>query len=255
MNNHLVAAVLVALIFAPGASLAQAGGDTASPPSKSNSADAPAQAKPGGPDTPTPAKPGEAEANTPAKPGGPAASLPIKPGSVRVTTKAPEPDKWDAQRSANGLQRIFKCKVLACSDPETVSISFLKSPTRHPDPQALEKFAKIDLPKSIRAVDAQREILTDGAERIETLNSKTATLKGYPAVLNESKVSRDKKSVFLNMAIIFAGPAMIRIQSVSESRDLAQKSLNQFVEVMRIEEGPPLLPGSPVPANGLEEQL
>lgn len=255
MNNHLVAAVMVALIFAPGASLAQAGGDTASPPSKSNSADAPAPAKPSASETPTPAKPAEAETSAPAKPGGPAASLPIKPGSVRVMTKAPEPDKWDAQRSANGLQRIFKCKVLACSDPETVSITFRKSPTRHPDPQALEKFAKIDLPKSIRAVDAQREILTDGAEKIETLNSKTATLKGYPAVVNESKVSRDKKSVFLNMAIIFAGPAMIRVQSVSESRDLAQKSLNQFVEVMRIEEGPPLQPGSPVPANGLEEQL
>jgi hypothetical protein len=255
MNNHRVAAVLFALIFAPGASFAQTGGDTASPPSKSNSADAPTAAKPGGSETLPPAKPGEADTTPPAKPGNPPAALPIKPGSVRVTTRAPEPDKWDAQRSANGLQRVFKCKVLACSDPETVSFTFLKSPTRHPDPQALEKFAKIDLPKSIRAVDAQREILTDGAEKIETLNSKTATLKGYPAVVNESKVSRDKKAVFLNMAIIFAGPAMIRVQSVSESRDLAQKSLNQFVEAMRIEEGPPLQPGSPVPANGLEEQL
>ena len=79
------------------------------------------------------------------------ASKPIKPGAVRITTKAPEPDKWDARRSANGMVRVFKCKPLACPDAATVTIAFLKSPTRHPDPQALEKFAKIELPKSIRA--------------------------------------------------------------------------------------------------------
>src|ERR1700722_12563820 len=65
---------------------------------------------------------------------------PIKPGAVRVTTKAPEPDKWLGQRSPNGMVRSFKCKELACPDATTVTISFAKSPTRHPDPQALEKF-------------------------------------------------------------------------------------------------------------------
>jgi hypothetical protein len=178
------------------------------------------------------------------------ASKAIKPGSVRVTTRAPEPDKWDAQRSANGLLRTFKCKPLACSDTEIVSFIFSKSPTRHPDPQALEKFAKVDFPKSMRAVGAVREILTDGAEKIETVSSKTATLKGYPAVINESKFSKGKSSTYLSIAIIFAGPAMIRVQSASPSRELAQKSLNQFVEAMQIVEGPPPQPGSePTPAS------
>src|SRR5262249_44771457 len=81
---------------------------------------------------------------------------PIRPGAVRVTTKAPEPDKWDAQPSANGAQRLFRCKPLACSDPQTVSFIFSRSPTKHPDPKALEKFAKVDLPKSIRAAAAAR---------------------------------------------------------------------------------------------------
>jgi hypothetical protein len=171
-------------------------------------------------------------------------SKPLKPGGVRITTKAPEPDKWDAQRSANGMVRVFKCKPLACPDTATVTITFLKSPTRHPDPQALEKFAKVELPKSMRALDAAREILTDGAEKIETVSSKTATLKGYPAVVSENKFSKGKTATYLDIDIVFAGPVMIRVMSVSQDRDFAKKTLEQFVEAMRVEEGPPLPPGT-----------
>jgi hypothetical protein len=172
---------------------------------------------------------------------------PIRPGSVRVTTRAPEPDKWDAQRTPDGSQRTFKCKPLACSDAETVSIRFSKSPTRHPDPQALEKLAKVDLPKSIRAADAAREVLSDGTEKLETVSSTTATLKGYPAVVNETKVIRGKATAYVDIGIIFAGPAMIRVQSASPNRELARKSLDAFIEAMRIEEGPALAPGQPSP--------
>jgi hypothetical protein len=178
-----------------------------------------------------------------AQTGGDEASKPIKPGGVRITTKAPEPDKWDGQRSANGMVRVFKCKPLACPDAATVTITFLKSPTRHPDPQALEKFAKVELPKSMRALDAAREILSDGAEKIETVSSKTATLKGYPAVVSETKFSKGKTATYLDSAIVFAGPVMIRVFSTSQNRDWAKKTLDQFVEVMNIEEGPPLQPG------------
>ena len=185
-----------------------------------------------------------------AQTGGDDASKPIKPGGVRITTKAPEPDKWDGQRSANDMVRVFKCKPLACPDAATVTITFLKSPTRHPDPQALEKFAKVELPKSMRALDAAREILTDGAEKIETMSSKTATLKGYPAVVSETKFSKGKTATYLDSAIVFAGPVMIRVFSTSQNRDWAKKTLDQFVEVMNIEEGPPLPPGTETPPGG-----
>jgi hypothetical protein len=175
-------------------------------------------------------------------------SAPIKPGAVRVTTKAPEPDKWLGQRSPNGMVRSFKCKELACPDATTVTISFAKSPTRHPDPQALEKFAKVDLPESIRALDASREILTDGAEKVETVSSKTATLKGYPAVVAENKFSRGKTATYFDVAIVFAGPLMIRLNSISQNRDFAKKTLDQFVEIMNIEEGPPATPTETSPS-------
>jgi hypothetical protein len=182
------------------------------------------------------------------------AANPLKPGDMRVTTRAPDTDKWDEQQSTNGMQSVFKCKPLACADADIVTIQFSKSPTRHPDPEALEKLAKTDLSKSIHAADAAREVLADGDAELETLSSKTAMLKGYPAVTNETKLTQGKVFVYLDTAIIFAGPIMIRLQSVSKNRGLAQKSLDEFVEAMKIEEGPPGSPSLPAP-TGKSEQL
>ena len=170
-------------------------------------------------------------------------AVPVKPGTVRITTKAPEPEKWNAETNANHTQRVFKCKPLACSDPQTVSFSFQKSPTLHPNPQALEKFAKEELPKRIRAASASREILSDGAEKIETISSETATLKGYPSVVNESKFLKGSAATYVQTAIIFAGPLMIRVQSSSRDEQLAKTAMNQFIDLMKIEEGPPPPPG------------
>jgi hypothetical protein len=166
---------------------------------------------------------------------------PLKPGSVRVTTRAPEPGKWDL--ASAGAQRVFKCKPLACSDAQTVSFTFQKSPTRHPDPQALEKYAKIELPKRTRALAAALGVLSEGAQKVDTLGSGTAMLKGYPSVFNETQFSQGKASIFVHTAIIFAGAAMIRIDSRSPNRELAKKSLDEFIEAMQIVEGPPLPPG------------
>jgi len=168
---------------------------------------------------------------------------PIKPGSVRVTTRPPEPGKWDSVSVPNGSQRIFKCKPLACPDAQTVSFTFQKSPALHPDPQALEKFAKVELPKRTRALAAALGVLSEGAQKVDTLASRTATLKGYPSVFNETQFSQGKASIFVHTAIIFAGPAMIRIDSRSPNRELANKSLTEFIEAMQIVEGPPLPPG------------
>jgi hypothetical protein len=74
------------------------------------------------------------------------------------------------------------------------------------------------------------------------VSSKTATLKGYPAVVAENKFSRGKTATYLDVAIVFAGPLMIRLNSISQNRDFAKKTLDQFVEVMSIEEGPPAAP-------------
>ncbi len=169
---------------------------------------------------------------------------PIKPGGVRVFTRAPELDKWNVQTLNNSAKRVFQCKPLACPSPETVTFTFTRSPTRKPDPTALEKYAKVDFPKSLRAALAALEVMTEKNTKIETLVAKTDTLKGYPAVINESRLTSGKAVSYLDPTMIFAGPIMVRIQSASPSRDLAQKSLQEFIEVMTITEGPP----APLPA-------
>mgnify|MGYP001380127782 CR=1 FL=1 len=233
MKNLVLAAALWALVPVLSTALAQ-----------NSSNDAPGTANP------RPANPPNAANPVP----------PLKPGGVRITTAVPEPDKWDGQKSANGMQRIFQCKPLACSDSETVAIGFSKSPTRHPDPQALDKLAKVDLPKSIQATHAGHQAPMNDADKVDTLSSKAAVLKAYPAVINESKFTRAELVTYVDTALIFAGPVMIRVESASQNRDLAQKSLNDFVEVMKIEEGPPLPPGAPEPGSlpatsGKAEQL
>jgi hypothetical protein len=82
------------------------------------------------------------------------------------------------------------------------------------------------------------------------MNSETATLKGYPAVVSETKFSRGKTATYLDAVIVFAGPVMIRVFSTSQNRDWAKKTLDQFVEVMTIEEGPPLPPGTGTTPGG-----
>lgn len=250
MKRFVFATVLCAAALVPtlsaGVATAQTAGASGAAPSSAGAAD---QAKPEA----TKPEANKPDANRPdtANPTPPAAAgpVPVKPGAVRITTKAPDPDRWDGQKNAAGTLRVFKCKPLACSDAETITITFAKSPTRHPDPQALDKLAKVDLPKTIRAADAAREVMSDGDAKVDTLTSKTATLKTYPAVVNESRFTQGKRAVYLNTALIFAGPIMIRLQSISQNRDLAQRTLNEFVDVMKIEEGPPLAPGAPEPAS------
>jgi hypothetical protein len=175
---------------------------------------------------------------------------PIPPGGMRITTRPPEPGKWDFQIDQKSNVRTYTCKPLACADSSRVTIAIQRSPTLHPDPAALEKLAKVDLPKSIRAGSASLEVMSDGTAKAETLVGKTAQLKGYAAVLNETKMTLGKKTLFMNVAIIFAGPTMLRLTSVSPLRPLAQKSLDEYVEALIIEAGPPLpvTPGpNPVP--------
>jgi hypothetical protein len=158
---------------------------------------------------------------------------------VMIATRAPDPTKWNMSPAPDGTGRIFKCKAEACPAPETVSFIFRKIPFKRPDPKALKKFATVELPKAIRAAALARTVMTGVVERIETLSSKAATLKNYPSALNETKFTRNGViSIFLNTAVIFAGPLMIRIESTSSNRSVANKSLDDFIHTMQIVEMP-----------------
>jgi hypothetical protein len=151
----------------------------------------------------------------------------------------------------NVLSRVYNCKVLACPDAVRVVVISLRSPVRDPDPKALEKFAKVDLPKAIRAQSAAQGVLSDGTTKIETLSSTTAQLKNRPGVLNDTKYTTGKKVVFFCTAFIFTGPTILKFIASSPDRELAQKSLAGFIEASVITDGPPLPVTSgvqPIPA-------
>ena len=177
-----------------------------------------------------------------------AAPAPKPSRTVQVTTKAPDPAKWQASTSANGTRRVFKCKPLACLAPETVSFVFEKGSLVTPNPASLQKFATIDLPRSIRAA------VTDPTEQVDNLFSAVTKVKNYPAVLNETRFSRPPKEAYVETAIIFAGPAIIRVESSSPSQKVAKDSLSQFLDVMQIVEKDAPSPTAPVPPGASPPQ-
>jgi hypothetical protein len=184
---------------------------------------------------------------------------PIAPGGVRITLHNPDAGKWNVApaqpTTVPGINRTFNCKPLACADSARVTITTSRSPTRNPDPQALEKLAKVDLPKAVRAQNAAQDVLSDGANKIETLTSKTTRMKNYPAVVNETKFSAGKRTIFTDTAMVFAGPTMLKIISLSPNREVAQKSLDEFVASVDIKEGPPPQSSStPKPSDAVPKE-
>jgi hypothetical protein len=173
---------------------------------------------------------------------------PLKPGGLRLTTRIPEPGNWVAQSAKDG-RSILTCKPLACAAASTVVVSTTPTPARKPDPQALEKFAKVQVPKFLQAADAARAAFSSVESKLEILASKVTTHKGYPSVLNESKRTQGTNVVFISSAMIFAGPVMIMVQSISPDRAVAMKSLNLVIGAMSIQEGPPLSPEGPTPVS------
>lgn len=164
-------------------------------------------------------------------------SQPQKPlkGGIQITTRPPDPEKWTGRTDPTTGNRIFACKPLACPDDARVSIVNRRAPTRDPDPKALEKYAKTGFPKSLQAGTSGVDNLGN-TRSFETLLAETRTLKGFPGIANETKVTAGGKTTYLNVAIIFAGPVMIQINAVSPDREFAQKILTQFVELMEIKE-------------------
>jgi hypothetical protein len=177
-----------------------------------------------------------AEAHAQGQPESQGGPRPINPGGVRITVRNPLLGNWDCRA------QVCTCKPLACAASSQVRYHTAPSPARKPDPQALERFAKVDVPKQIMAANAAQGVLSDGKDKFEMLGTKVSNHLGYPSVLSETTFTRDKKVVYLATAMIFAGPALVTVTSVSPDRAVAMKSLNDLIRAMSIEEGPPIGP-------------
>lgn len=162
------------------------------------------------------------------------------PAGTQVSVRSPDPTKWVSRRV--GTIMVWSCRPLACADTRTgVGVSITRASTRNPDPEALRKLARI-LPAQTNAQNAVLEIASDGQEKMESLSSRVTTLRGYPAIVTETKRSGRGKPNFDATAYVFVGLAQVRISSISLDRQVSKRHLDDFVTAMQIDDRPPGVP-------------
>jgi hypothetical protein len=171
---------------------------------------------------------------------------------VRVTN--PNPTRWigitpPARFRVAGVQ-LYMCRQLACAGPAVVAIGSTRSPTREPDRHALEKAAKL-LPTQAKAKDLVMDAASEGEERLTSLSSKVTTIRGYPAIVAETKRTSHRKVRYVFQGHLFIGDRLVKVGAVSTRRDEAKRNFNEFVAVLSITDNLPSGPAAqPIPDNG-----
>ena len=168
-----------------------------------------------------------------------AAVGPEHPGT-RVRYKSPDPQKWIGSQAFGDRRAIFRCRPLACPELSIVSIRTAASPTRSPDPQALQKFAQESAQLEMTKAG---EASAEGGNRVRDLSllsTRVANVKNFPTVHWEYQgVSTDNKTLYIVRKMVFAGNTMIDVISSSLGLEVARRNSNDFVAVLEIEDFAP----------------
>jgi hypothetical protein len=188
-----------------------------------------------------------------------------KPGTT-VKVNNPDFNKWVLRRAgqtpvdprsplvASTKMTIWTCRPLACSGNAVVGIVMAQSPTRHPDRVALEKAAKL-LSTQAKAQDLVADAASEGDIRITPLSSKVMDLRGYPAIVAESKRTTRGKASYTIRSDIFVGSALVKLTAISYDRQEAKRSFDAFLASIEINDmespAPPPAPSAdPVALDG-----
>jgi hypothetical protein len=168
-----------------------------------------------------------------------AAVGPERPGT-RVRYKSPDPQKWIGNQVFGDRRAIFRCRPLACPELSVVSVRTAASPTRSPDPQALQKFAQESAAQEVAKAE---EASAEGGNRVrdvKVLSTRVASVKNFPTVHWEYQgLSTDNKTVFMVRKMVFAGNSVIDVISSSLGLEVARRNSNDFVAVLEIEDFAP----------------
>ena len=171
-----------------------------------------------------------------------AAVGPDHPGT-RVRYKSPDPQKWIGSQTFGDRRATFRCRPLACAELSIVSVRTSASPTRSPDPQALQKFAQ---ESAEREMTKAEEASAEGGNRVRNLSllsTRVANVKNFPTVHWEYQgISTDNKTVYIVRKMVFAGNSVIDVISSSLGLEVARRNSNDFVAVLEIEDfAPPVV--------------
>jgi hypothetical protein len=164
-----------------------------------------------------------------------AAVGPENPGT-RVRGKVPDPQKWVGGQSFGDKRWVYRCRPLACPELSIVTIRTAQSPTRSPDPQALQKFAQESAQHEMTKAE---EASAEGGNRvrdISLLSTRVANVKNFPAVHWEYQgISTDNKTVYMVRKMVFAGNTVVDITSSSLGLEVARRNSNDFIGVIVME--------------------
>ncbi|MGA7490650.1 MAG: hypothetical protein WBW74_27325 [Xanthobacteraceae bacterium] len=172
---------------------------------------------------------------------------PDRPGT-KITVRNPNTAKWMAIQMPGRSKGtpMWVCRPLACaSGRAAVAAESSPSPTRSPDRKALEKAASL-LAVQTRAQDMMMDAASDGDERIAPLSSRVTDIRGYPAIVAESKRTNRGKASFVMRGELFVGLIKVRLVSSSADRAEARRNFDEFVAAMEIID---VAPGEPAPAS------
>lgn len=184
---------------------------------------------------------------------------PERPGTS-ITFRNPDPDKWVKvqPRQASSRTDYFLCRPMACADKAGVSVQTVPSPARNPDRKALDKAAKL-LATQARAQDMMADAASEGEVRITGLSSKVTEVRGYPAIVAETRHTALGNSNFTVRGELFIGATLVRVMSHASDRAEAKRHFDAFVtswdiydvapgEEPRASVAPTALDATPAPA-------
>jgi hypothetical protein len=166
---------------------------------------------------------------------------------TKIAILNPNPQVWIERRIQTGS--VFTCRALACADPATaVLVEVGSSHTREPDPQALQKLAKL-IPAQVEGRNLMLQVTSDGKETFKTLSTRVTAVRGYPAIVAELKRSGPGKTNFIVLSDLFVGTALVRISTASNDLASAKRIFDSFANALGIADQPPQTArAAPLPA-------
>ncbi|HMN72515.1 MAG TPA: hypothetical protein PKA55_11685 [Rhodoblastus sp.] len=135
------------------------------------------------------------------------------------------------------------CRPLACPEPSLLIMAHGRSPTRNPDPAALQRLARETIPTNIQADDLRVDTASKGHVHLKLGKSEVATVRGFPAVVVDYQRTGVGRPDYAVRTIVFAGLNMITVTSASKSPAVAHQNMDDAIAAMDILDMPP--PPSP----------
>ena len=177
---------------------------------------------------------------------------PEHPGT-QVRYRSPDPEKWIGNRVFGERRSIFRCRPLACPENSIVSIRTGPSPTRSPDPAALQKFAQEDAQRQMAQTEQASAEALGRLHDVTLVSTRVASMKNFPAVHWEYRGTQNDKTIYIVRDMVFAGNTLIDVISTSLALEVARRNGSDFVNVMEIDDFPPPAPPAAAPPPAAPE--